>query len=85
MRTLRCCLSESSLPVGQLKSYDISTGPVHVKTIVAFITRVQYLAETLLRKIRRGKRQYYLLAIIIASIFPKVLENAHCTPLDPTI
>jgi len=30
---------------------------VHVKAIAVFITRVQYLTETLLRKIRGGKRQ----------------------------
>jgi len=30
---------------------------VHVKTIALFIPHVQYLAETLLSNMRRGKRQ----------------------------
>jgi len=47
-----CKLFQSSLQVGQLRSYDVSTGLMHVKPIAVFITRVQYLAETLLRKIR---------------------------------
>jgi len=29
----------------------------HVMAIAVFVTRVQYLAETLLRKMRRGKTQ----------------------------
>jgi len=39
------------------KSCGDSTGLVHVKTIAVFVTRVQYLAETLLSKIGSGKRQ----------------------------
>jgi len=31
-------------------------GFVHVKNIAVLVTRTQYLAETLLRKISRGKR-----------------------------
>jgi len=52
-----CKLFQSSLQVGQLKSYGISTGLVHVKTIAVFFSGVQYSAESLLSKIRRGKRQ----------------------------
>jgi len=52
-----CKLFQSNLQVGQLKSYGVPTGLVHVKMIAVFITNVQYLAETLLSKIRRGKRQ----------------------------
>jgi len=52
-----CKLFESNLQVGKLKSYGVSTGLVHVKMIAVFITNVQYLAVTLLSKIRRGKRQ----------------------------
>jgi len=37
-------LFQSRLQVGQFKSYDVSTGLVHVKTIAVFITHVQYLA-----------------------------------------
>ena len=50
-----CKLFQSRLQVGQLKwSFpDL----VHVKAIAAFITRAQYLAETLLRVIRHGKPQ----------------------------
>ena len=36
----------SMLQVGQLKSNGVSTGLVNVKTIVVFITHVQYLVET---------------------------------------
>ena len=39
-----CKLFQSRLQVGQFKSYDVSTGLVHVKTIAVFITHVQYLA-----------------------------------------
>ena len=39
------------LQVGQLKSYGVSTGLVYVKTIAVFVTRVQYLAETLLSNV----------------------------------
>jgi len=53
-----CKLFQSNLQVGQLKSYGVPTGLVHVKMIAVFITNVQYLAETLLSKIRRGKRQW---------------------------
>ena len=42
-----CMLFQCSLQVGQLKS-GVSTGLVRVKTIAVFVTRVQYLAETLL-------------------------------------
>jgi len=52
-----CKLFQSNLQVGQPKSYGVSTGLVHVKMIAVFITNVKYLAETLLSKIRRGKRQ----------------------------
>jgi len=48
-----CKLSQSRLQVGQFEwSFpDL----VHVKAIAVFITRVQYLAETLLRKNAVGK------------------------------
>jgi len=52
-----CKLFQSNLQAGQLKSYGISTGLVHVKMIAVFITNVQYLAETLLSKICHGKCQ----------------------------
>jgi len=39
-----CKLFQRSLQVGQLKSYGVSSGLVHVKTIEVFITVVQYLA-----------------------------------------
>jgi len=52
-----CKLFQSNLQVGQLKSYGVSTGLVHVKAIMLFIMHVQYLVETLLSKIRRGKPQ----------------------------
>jgi len=52
-----CKLFQRSLQVSQLTSYDISSGLVHVKTIAMFFTGVQYLAETLLSKIRHWKRQ----------------------------
>jgi len=50
-----CKLFQSRLQIGQFKwsSPDL----VHVKAIAVFITCLQYLAETLLRKIRRGKPQ----------------------------
>jgi len=50
-----CKLLQSRLQVGQFEwSFpDVA----HVKAIAVFITRVQYLAETLLRKRRRGKTQ----------------------------
>jgi len=50
-----CKLSQSRLQVGQFEW----TFPdlAHVKAIAVFVTRVQYLAETLLRKIRCGKTQ----------------------------
>ena len=51
-----CKLFQRSLPGGQLKSSGLSTGYVHVKTIAVFGTCVQYLAETLLSKVGRGKR-----------------------------
>jgi len=47
----------SRVQVCQLKSYGVSTGLVHVKKIAVFITHVQYLAETFLSNIRRGKLQ----------------------------
>jgi len=52
-------LFQSRLQVGQFErsSPDVA----HIKAIAVFITRVQYLAETLIRKIRRGKRQSYQL------------------------
>jgi len=48
-------LPQSRLQVGQFEwSFpDLA----HVKAIAVFITRVQYLAETLLRKIRCRKTQ----------------------------
>jgi len=52
-----CKSFQSSLEVGQLKSYGLSTGLAHVKTIAVFLTHVQYLAKTLLSKIRHEKRQ----------------------------
>jgi len=50
-----CKLPQSRLQVGQFewKFLDIA----HIKAIAVFITRVQYLAETSLRKIGRGKTQ----------------------------
>jgi len=54
---LICELFQISLHVGQLKSYGISTSFVHVKMIMMFITNVQYLAETFLNNICRGKCQ----------------------------
>jgi len=36
-----CQLLQSSLQVDQLKSYGVTTGLVHAKTIAVFITRVQ--------------------------------------------
>jgi len=42
-----CKLFQSSLQVGQLKFYGVSTGLVHVKTIAVFITHVQYLCGSL--------------------------------------
>jgi len=52
-----CKLFQRRLQVGRFKSYGVTTGLVHVKIIAVFITGVQYLAETFLRKIRRGKHQ----------------------------
>jgi len=37
--------------------YGVSTGLVHIKTIALCIAHVQYLAETLLSSIHRGKLQ----------------------------
>jgi len=37
---------QSRLQIGQRKSYGVSTGLVHVKTIAVSITHVQYLVET---------------------------------------
>jgi len=50
-----CKLFQSWLQVGQFKwSFpDVA----HIKAIVVFIARVQYIAETLLKKIRRAKTQ----------------------------
>jgi len=54
-----CKLFQSSLQVGQFKwSFPDF---VHFKAIAAIFTRVQYLAETLLREIPRGKSQSYQL------------------------
>ena len=55
MRTLRLCLFASFFKalckLVSFKSYGVSTGFVHVTTIVVFIMRVQaYLAKTLLSK-----------------------------------
>ena len=50
-----CKLFQSRLQVGQFEWSFLDL--VHVKAIAAFITRVQYLAQTLLREIRRGKPQ----------------------------
>ena len=50
-----CKLFQRRLQVGQFEwSF---TDVAHIKAIAVFITHVQYLAETLLRKIRRGKPQ----------------------------
>jgi len=46
-------LFQSSLQIGQFKLSFPDL--VHGKAIAVFITRVQYLAQTLIRKIRRGK------------------------------
>jgi len=50
-----CKLSQSRLQVGHFEwSFpDLA----HFKAIAVIVTRVPYLAETLLRKIRRGKIQ----------------------------
>jgi len=50
-----CKLFQSRLQVGQFKWNfpDVA----HIKAIAVFIMRVQYLAETLLRKIRHGEPQ----------------------------
>jgi len=56
---LRLCLSASFFKAG-FSSVSVVwrfTDFVHAKVIAAFVTRAQYLAETLLRKLRRGKRQ----------------------------
>jgi len=53
---LLCILFQNRLQVGQFNRVAFPR-LVRVKAIAVFITRVQYLAETLLRKIRRGKRQ----------------------------
>jgi len=53
---LLCILFQSRLQVGQFNRVAFPH-LVGVKAIAVFITRVHYLAETLLRKIRRGKRQ----------------------------
>jgi len=37
-----CAFFESRLQISELKSWGVSTGPVNVKTIVVFITHVQY-------------------------------------------
>jgi len=50
-----CKLFQSRLQVGQFEWSFADL--VHVKAIAVFITRVQYLAETLLRNIRHGKTQ----------------------------
>jgi len=52
-----CKLFQSRLQVGHFKSYDVSLGLLHVKTIAVFITHVQCLVETLLSNIRCWKRQ----------------------------
>jgi len=61
LRTLRCCLCASFFKavckLVSFKSYGFSTGLVHVKMMVVFVTRVQHLAETFLRKLRCGKGQ----------------------------
>jgi len=51
MRTSRWCLSASFFKAG-CKLVSLSGFPdvAHIKAIAVFITRVQYLAETLLRK-----------------------------------
>ena len=67
-----CKLLQSNFQVGQLKFYGVSTGLVHVKMIAVFITNVQYLAESFLSKTS------WETPVIIASLFPKVLENAYC-------
>jgi len=43
-----CKFFQRKLQVGQVKSYDVSTGLVHVKTIAVLTEHVQYLVEKLL-------------------------------------
>jgi len=50
-----CMLFQSGLQAGQLKLDGVSPSLLHVKTIVAFMTHVQYLTEPLLSSIRHGK------------------------------
>ena len=52
-----CKFFQSRSQIGQLESYGVSLDLLHMKTIAVFITHVQYLAETLLSNIRRGKLQ----------------------------
>jgi len=52
-----CRLFQSRLQVGQFRSYGIFLILFMSRRLRYQITRVQYLTETLLRKIRRGKRQ----------------------------
>jgi len=50
-------LFQSSSQVAQLQAAWRFPGLIHVMAIAIFITRMQYLAETLPRKIRHGKLQ----------------------------
>ena len=61
MRTLRWCLSAKVFKAGgklvSLGHMAFPLGLVYVKTFAVFVTQVRCLTETLLRKMRRGKRQ----------------------------
>jgi len=61
---------QSRLQIGQLQSYSVSTGLVHVMTIVVFITHVQYLVETCSATYFMGN-----FSINISLSFPKTSRN----------
>jgi len=64
-----CKLFQSNLQVGQLKSYGVSTGLVHVKMIAECVVLGWNLAQ---------QNTSWETPVIIASLLPKVLENANC-------
>ena len=68
-----CKLIQSNLQVGQLKSYDVSAGLVHVKMIAVFYYECAVLGWNLAQQ-----NTSWETPVIIALLFPKVLENAYC-------
>ena len=70
-----CEIFQSSLQVGQLKSYGASIGLVHIKMIAVFITRVQCSSW------QKPCSAKYVVgnAGNNSFTFTRVLENAHCT------